>query len=82
MKCVKHILYVKVALKRIELARKIFLFDVQLGKSIYVPKELQIDSCSLGFRYYDPIFNTLQEGLPNDFKQVLNFRRSCRMKVL
>ena len=28
MKCVKHILYVKVALKRIELAKKIFIYDI------------------------------------------------------
>jgi hypothetical protein len=28
MKCVKHILYVKVALKRIELAKKIFISDI------------------------------------------------------
>jgi hypothetical protein len=28
MNCVKHILYVKVALKRIELARQIFIYDI------------------------------------------------------
>ena len=28
MKCVKHILYVKVALKRIEIAKKLFIFEI------------------------------------------------------
>lgn len=49
MRSVKHILYVKVALKRIELAKICFEQEIQLGKVTYVPQELQIGQLPIGF---------------------------------
>ena len=82
MKCVKHILFVKVALKRIELAKYIFILDMQQGKQIYIPSELQVDQFSQGLRFYDLTLNMLEEALTSEIKDVINFRRNCRVKYI
>ena len=61
LKAVHRILFVKVKLKVISLAKELFILNIDLGNKIYVPKEININKFPSSYRYYDFILLFIQE---------------------
>ena len=40
LRCVKGILFIRVALKKIKLAKELFTMGIEQGEEVYIPKEL------------------------------------------
>ena len=61
LKAVRKMLFIKIKLKVISLAKEIFILDINLGNKIYVPKEININKFPSSYRYYDFILQFIQE---------------------
>ena len=55
LKSLKGIMRVKALLLKIELAKKLFVFDISDGDEMFIPKDLSLNQLSMSFRYYDPL---------------------------
>ena len=55
MKAVSKIYYIKFTLKRIELAKKLFVGEIEQGMETLIPQELSQNNFSLVIKFYDPI---------------------------
>ena len=61
MKILQGSLYLKVMLKLIEVAKKLFVYDMEQGGEVYIMSELSQESVPMSLRYYDPILKIVQE---------------------
>lgn len=50
-------------LRRIELAKELFMLEVETGKEVFIPVELSEDHFPNSMRYYDPIMAIVQENI-------------------
>lgn len=66
LKLAKGILYVKLALKRIELCKKIFLIDIDRNEYVYLHGDLSQKQWPVSFQYYDFIINFIDDNFPRD----------------
>ena len=57
LKAVDRILYIKLLLKKIELAKSLFILEIEQGEEVYIPPELSIHQFPLSYRSYDSILN-------------------------
>mmetsp|Transcript_14114 Transcript_14114/g.21992 ORF Transcript_14114/g.21992 Transcript_14114/m.21992 type:complete len:146 (-) Transcript_14114:533-970(-) len=55
LKAIRGLVFLRVLLKKIELARELFLMDIEEGLEVFIPKDLSQDHLPYSFRYYDPI---------------------------
>ena len=51
----KGILFISTVLKRIEIAKKLFVAEIQGGTEVLIPRDLSQDHLPMSFRYYDPL---------------------------
>ena len=56
-------IYVKSILSKIELLKELLLRDVELGSSVYLCDEFNMNDLPLSFRYYDPILRIIIKKL-------------------
>ena len=56
-------IYVKSILSKIELLKELLLLDVELGSSVYLCDEFNMNDLPLSFRYYDPILRIIIKKL-------------------
>ena len=59
----KNIAYLKAILKRIDLARELFMMDVQQMEPTQIPTDLKQSDLPFSMRYYDPIIAIVQENV-------------------
>ena len=59
LRAVTGLVYLKVMLEKIQLARQLFIADMQEGGEVYIPKELSMDHLPYSFRYYDPVISVV-----------------------
>ena len=57
LKALQGILFVKTKLLMIDLAKKLFMLDLEQGIEVVIHRELQNQNYPLSFRYYDFIIN-------------------------
>ena len=57
MKAISGVLYLKALIKRVELAKFLFVHEIEYGKEVFIPNELSQDRLPHAFRYYDPILS-------------------------
>ena len=50
-------------LRRIELAKELFMLEVETGKEVFIMKDLTMDHFPYSMRYYDPILAIVQENI-------------------
>jgi hypothetical protein len=50
-------------IKKIEIAKKLFLSDMQFGGEVFIPKELSQDQLPSSFRFYDFILNFVMNNI-------------------
>ena len=55
-RAIKNEEFVKCVINKIEIAKTLYITEVQLGNEVFIPKELTQDHLPKSFRYYDPIF--------------------------
>ena len=56
-------------LKKLQLAKEMFILDMENGQEVIVPPELSMDQMPMNFRYYDPILLWIQEMFASEKKQ-------------
>ena len=66
LKILKGPLYIQVKLKRIEIARDLFMIDVETGREVFIRKSLSQQDLPMSYRYYDSIFNFIQNRMSFD----------------
>ena len=57
LKAADKILFIKLVLKKIELAKKLFVLEIEQGEEVFIPAEISINSYPMSFRFYDSILN-------------------------
>ena len=66
LRAVKKIDFIKFNLKKIELAKEIFVRAVEQGSEVLIPKELSQDKQPWSMRFYDPILVFMQDYMSID----------------
>ena len=67
------ILFIKLRLKQIKLAKEIFILDVEEGIPVFLPSELKCSNMPLSFKYYDGTLNFLDSEISNLTKAKYQF---------
>ena len=65
----KGIETIKFNLKKIELAKDIFVKEVENGKEVKIPVEMDQSQYPISMRFYDPILIHLQNQMSMDQKE-------------
>ena len=65
----KHLDYIKCVQKRIELAKQIFIKDIEQGHDVFIPRDLTIELLPMSFQFYDPIMIMTQTRISDDRKE-------------
>ena len=66
VKAICGVLYIKALIKRTELAKYLFVHEIEYGGEVYIPNELSQDMLPHSFRYYDPIMTFVQDNMDDD----------------
>ena len=59
LRVLKGPLFVRIALKRIELAKELFVMEIEQGREVLIRNSLSQDSLPYSYRYYDFIFGLI-----------------------
>lgn len=57
------LLYIMVINKKIEIVKKLFIMDIEIGNVMQIPRELSQEDLPASFRFYDPIIRLIQNGM-------------------
>ena len=68
LKAVSGLCYIMVALKKIDIVKKIFIVEIEDGNEVYIPKELSQDHYPASYRYYDSLISMTQTGISESKK--------------
>ena len=66
VKAISGALYLKALIKRVELAKFLFVHEIEYGGDVFIPNELSQDRLPHAFRYYDPILSFVQDNIDDD----------------
>jgi len=69
LKALKREEYVKCIINKIEIAKTLYIIEIQLGNEVFIPKELSQDHFPKSFRYYDPIFQIVLDNVDDERKE-------------
>jgi len=53
------LLYIMVINKKIEIVKKLFIMDIEIGNVMQIPRELSQEALPASFRFYDPIIRLI-----------------------
>ena len=79
LKMVGKNLFIKLALRKIKLAKELFILDLEQGQEVFIPKEFSMDRFPLSFQYYDQLLNFCQENVSEQTKQFYKFKNLYRL---
>ena len=82
LRCVKGILFIRLMLKRIKIAKQLFTFEIEQGSEAYIPRELSQKSLPLSFKFYDPMMKMVQELISDDIQDFLLQKNEQELEVL
>ena len=77
--CLNKILFIKCALMKIQVAKELFVLEVEQGHEAYVPNELAVEYLPLSFRFYDAILIYVQELVSSKTKDLNSFKTMYRL---
>ena len=67
-------IFLQTVLNKIELAKKLFVLDIQRGSEVYIPPELSVNEFPISFRFYDPVFHLINKTIEQEKKTVYNLK--------
>ena len=65
-RAVNKINFVQCLIKRIDLAKRLFIMDIEEGSEVYIPNDLRNDKLPMSFQFYDPIMNIVLLKMADD----------------
>lgn len=78
LKIAKGLLFIEFMLKKIELQKKIFLLELELGEETYICKDLSISNLPTSYHYYDGILNFIKENISKEKLNFYNLKSTMR----
>ena len=69
LRSIRTIDFVRFNLKKIELAREIFLKEIEHGSEVFIPSEISSDHYPQSMRFYDHILIHLQNNMSNEMRE-------------
>lgn len=70
-------LYIQILLKKIQMARILFIAKLEQGLEVMIPHELSQDQLPISFRFYDPILQIANE----DCREVVRCEFNIKNKL-
>ena len=80
LKTVKGVLHIKSVLKVIELQKKLFVNEIELGQEVFIPQRLSDKSLPKSFMFYDPIVRIIQELVSDERKEFFHSQNLLNYK--
>lgn len=68
-RAVKGTLIIKSILRRLKVAKFLFIQELEQGQEVFIPNQLSQDHLPLSMRYYDPILQIVDLEISNDKKE-------------
>ena len=62
-------------LERERLTKELLAHEMEQGGEVSIPSELSQEGLPLSFRYYDPIFNIMQDLISDDKRHLYNYKK-------
>ena len=59
LRAVKREVFILVMLRKIKLAKELFITNIECGIDVFIPPELSQDKIPSSFRYYDPVIQII-----------------------
>jgi hypothetical protein len=69
LRILKGLFFIEILLRRIKLAKQIFVLDVEQGQEVFIPKDLSQVNMPMSFRYYDPIIKIILKKMSVESRQ-------------
>jgi len=69
MKAVRKLEYVLCLIKRIEIAKQLFVIDIEQGTEVFIPPDLRMNTFPLSFQFNDPILMIIHSRMSDDRKE-------------
>ena len=69
LKAIHGELFLLILIKKVELAKKIFVIEVEQGQAVYITNEIRQDDLPLSMRFYDPVLRIIFTGCSDTCKE-------------
>lgn len=79
LKAVNKVLYIKLLLKKIDLAKSLFILEIEQGEEVFIPPEISINQYPLSFRFYDSILNFTSSSVSQKTKDFHSHKNTFRL---
>lgn len=73
-----RILFIKLRLKQYQLAKELFVLELEQGHEVYIPEILQNSSLPQSYKYYDFLSKYIQDQVSHQCKDNILFKSSQR----
>ena len=79
LKLARGELALKMILKRIQLSKEIFIFEIEQGNEAFITKDISQDIYPNSFRYYDFILNFVREKISFNRREVYGIKKAISL---
>lgn len=79
MKAIRDLLFIKCALMKTQLAKELFVLEIEQSRESYIPNELAQDHLPMNFWYYDAILMYVQDLVSQETKDLHTFKNTFRL---
>ena len=79
MKAIRDLLFIKCALMKTQLAKELFVLEIEQSRESYIPTELAQDHLPMNFWYYDAILMFVQDLVSQETKDLHTFKNTFRL---
>ena len=79
MKAIRDLLFIKCALMKTQLAKELFVLEIEQSRESYIPNELAQDHLPMNFWYYDAILMFVQDLVSQETKDLHTFKNTFRL---
>lgn len=61
--------------------KELFLFDIEEGSQVFIPKQLSQDQFPYSMRYYDSVIGYIQENINEETRQLFDLKNSVAFAI-
>lgn len=72
----------KLILKKIQVAKQLFIIEIEQGNEVLIPKELSQSGLPMSYQYYDALIRVVQDGMSDELKERLRLKIQFQMEIL
>ena len=80
-RCLTGALFMEALLWKIKMVKEVFLWEIEQGGELFIPKELSQDLMPMSFRFYDPIIAIIAENVSYYKREKLSLRQELAFKL-